>query len=791
MGQETPQKGNYQIYNLFSYYFKYIIISQTVIYEYIFIYFKIIVYRNYFEFEYIIGRGGFSKVWQVKLKKNSKKYALKQMSKVKIIDKRSEKSILCERDLLSKLKHPFIVNMICSFQDYENLYLLMDLLTGGDLRYHFNSNHIFLENEIRFFISCIILSLEYIHENKVIHRDIKPENLVYDDKGYVRLTDFGIAKILKEENNTETSGTPGYMAPEVLMSQNQSFTVDFYAIGVIGYEFLMGKRPYVGKNRKEIKQLVLSKEVSIDENDNKEKLWSKECIDFINRCLKRKIINRLGYHFGIKELKTHPWFAKFDWLNLYSKKLTAPYIPKNEKNYDQKYCESIDKISNSTFERYKNYMRKNDYLKKFEGYTYFNNDMTSNTLENETVTRVSTSTKGNKQELLDNQTSYVNLQSSIHNEKYYSITPLKNMIDSSISYNRYNNSVEQKLMSLDKNKDESKNIENYQYHLRSNWFDSIRLMKENDKRLMNKKQISYDILNFNKEIREEINSRVTENNFKEENSSVKKDSSELKNINNSNSNNLNLIDKNINVSNDIINNNGYNININNSVNIVEKNDKDINAINNNLKEYNILNKIKKRNISKNSSLIEKQIQANNEQFGKNMNNVSIINFRKFKKKKLNIHSLSTGVQKKDEFNEDSYKENKIEPIYLPPLNKINKNNNNDVNNNKSQNLPMLLSNIRHFKFKISKKKRIKQINFNQNKIIENINKSTEEHPKGVFQLFSNLAPKNGSKIMNNDISEEKKSEIYKKLLDNNKLKNIKIKLGKSPSPGLFPKIMIS
>ena len=121
------------------------------------------------------------------------------MSKVKIIDKKSEKSIFDERDLLSKLKHPFIVNMLCAFQDYENLYLVMDLLTGGDLRYHYNSNHIFSEKEIRFFISCLILSLEYIHENNIIHRDIKPENLIYDEKGYVRLTDFGIAKINKDK----------------------------------------------------------------------------------------------------------------------------------------------------------------------------------------------------------------------------------------------------------------------------------------------------------------------------------------------------------------------------------------------------------------------------------------------------------------------------------------------------------------------------------------------------------------------------------------------------------------
>ena len=112
------------------------------------------------------------------------------MSKVKIIDRRSEKSIKAEREFLSQLRHPFIVNMNCAFQDFENLYLVMDLLTGGDLRYHICKIRRFSENKTKFFIACLILGLEYIHSNNIIHRDIKPENLVLDDRGYLRITDF-------------------------------------------------------------------------------------------------------------------------------------------------------------------------------------------------------------------------------------------------------------------------------------------------------------------------------------------------------------------------------------------------------------------------------------------------------------------------------------------------------------------------------------------------------------------------------------------------------------------------
>ena len=93
----------------------------------------------------------------------------------------------------------------------------------------------------------------------MIHRDIKPENIVMEDNGYVRITDMGIAKILRTENSQDTSGTPGYMAPEVMCRQNHSYAVDYFAVGVIGYEFMLGRRPYVGKTRKEIRDMIFAK----------------------------------------------------------------------------------------------------------------------------------------------------------------------------------------------------------------------------------------------------------------------------------------------------------------------------------------------------------------------------------------------------------------------------------------------------------------------------------------------------------------------------------------------------
>jgi serine/threonine protein kinase len=127
-----------------------------------------------------------------------------------------------------------------------------------------------------------LLGLEYIHTNNVIHRDIKPENLVLDEIGYLRITDFGVAKLFQKENSSETSGTPGYMAPEVMCAQNHSYVVDYFALGVIAYEFMFGVRPYLGKSRKEIKELIIAKQVQIRKQDIPED-WSVEAADFINK----------------------------------------------------------------------------------------------------------------------------------------------------------------------------------------------------------------------------------------------------------------------------------------------------------------------------------------------------------------------------------------------------------------------------------------------------------------------------------------------------------------------------
>ena len=328
--------------------------------------------KSSFRFMYVIGKGGFGKVWKIEYKKTKETYALKEMSKLKVLDKKSEKSINSEREFLSFLHHPFLVNMHYAFQDYDNLYLVMDMLSGGDLRYHISRYRRFSEEQTRFFIACMVYTLEYIHGNNVIHRDIKPENLVLDEKGYVRITDFGIAKENMPDNSSETSGTPGYMSPEVMRGKNHSFPVDFFAIGVIGYEFMMGKRPYYGKNRNEIKEQMLSTQACINK-DNLRQGWSPESADFINKLLLRKVENRLGSKNGAKEMKEHPWLKYYPWSELENKSLPAPFIPEKRDNFDKRYCESIDKISEETKLRYEEIIEGDLFKTCFKNF-YYNKD---------------------------------------------------------------------------------------------------------------------------------------------------------------------------------------------------------------------------------------------------------------------------------------------------------------------------------------------------------------------------------------------------------------------------------
>jgi len=291
---------------------------------------------------------------------------------VKILDCKNLKNIKNERDLLSQLNHPFIVNLHFSFQNTNYLYLILDLYTGGDLRYHLFHKNYFEEIQTKFIISNIILGLEYCHSNLIIHRDIKPENIILDNNGYTHITDFGIA-MQQSKNATQVSGTPAYMAPEALFGKAQTIVSDYYSLGVLTFELIFGVKPYNGKNREEIKEKVKNKEIVLNKRSKniKEKL-SKESIDFISKLMQSDPNKRLGYLGGINDIKKHPWLININWKELYNFKLKAPFIPSGYNNYEVQFVTKKIKIGDDTEQRYEDIINSSEYKTAFNDYKYFN-----------------------------------------------------------------------------------------------------------------------------------------------------------------------------------------------------------------------------------------------------------------------------------------------------------------------------------------------------------------------------------------------------------------------------------
>ncbi|EGR27661.1 protein kinase domain protein [Ichthyophthirius multifiliis] len=268
---------------------------------------KFQIEKSQFNFYFIIGKGGFGKVWKVENRKSRQIFAMKEMSKSLVITKKSVSSVMNERNLLSMLKHPFLVNMQYAFQDRDNLYLVMDFMAGGDLRFHIGKQRKFNEEQTKFFVTSIFLGLEYLHKNSIIHRDIKPENIVLDGDGYVKITDLGVARIWNPDNQNDTSGTPWIYGDHMLegLGKKQGIKFQRKKFKLKNMKYLMD-----GAQRQLILQI-------------------------------KKPAQRLGIN-GSDEVKNHPWIKNYPWQKLYRKELNAPFKPSQQDNFDFKQQISQD-----------------------------------------------------------------------------------------------------------------------------------------------------------------------------------------------------------------------------------------------------------------------------------------------------------------------------------------------------------------------------------------------------------------------------------------------------------------
>jgi serine/threonine kinase 32 len=214
----------------------------------------------------------------------------------------------------------------------------MDYFPGGDLRYAICKRDDFTEQETKFISTCILLSINYLHDKGIIHRDLKPERLLFDSKGYLHLIGFCLSiECKKGETITNVSGTPHYMAPEAIINKPHDFMVDYYALGVILYELTMGERPYKGSNRKELKEDLFSHEINLTDDDIPEG-WDTSIADLINRLLQRKKKKRLGNN-GIDEIKSHPWFKDVQWEKTENFTFNPPFVIDSEDNFDKSFVE--------------------------------------------------------------------------------------------------------------------------------------------------------------------------------------------------------------------------------------------------------------------------------------------------------------------------------------------------------------------------------------------------------------------------------------------------------------------
>ncbi len=195
-----------------------------------------------FQFIKVIGKGHFGKVSLVRFLKDKYFYALKSLKKSKLSKEKDLEHTILERKILALLNHPFIIKLKFAFQNTKKLYFVMEYHNGGELFYHMKKKDIFSEADAKFYISQIILAIEFLHSKKIIYRDLKPENIILDEFGYIKLTDFGLAKDnITSDNIAQTiCGTTDYLAPEIIMGEKYGKSVDIWCIGILLYEMLFG-----------------------------------------------------------------------------------------------------------------------------------------------------------------------------------------------------------------------------------------------------------------------------------------------------------------------------------------------------------------------------------------------------------------------------------------------------------------------------------------------------------------------------------------------------------------------
>ncbi|EIE83899.1 hypothetical protein RO3G_08604 [Rhizopus delemar RA 99-880] len=262
----------------------------------------------------MIGTGHFAHVYLAELDKRL--YAIKAIDKKRLVSEQQINHVHNEKHILESVSHPFLVKLWGTFQTNNYIFLAMDYVPGGELFSLIQKKKRLSEEEAKFYAAEIVLAIEYLHSMNITYRDLKPENIILDDRGHIKLIDFGFAKVVKEIAFT-LCGTPDYLAPEIIRARGYTKAVDWWSLGVLIYEMIVGCAPFAAETPIELYENILLCDVN----------WlydmSKEAKDLIQGLLQTKPSER----YTLEDIKNHPWFSSIDFDQLLKLNIDPPFVP--------------------------------------------------------------------------------------------------------------------------------------------------------------------------------------------------------------------------------------------------------------------------------------------------------------------------------------------------------------------------------------------------------------------------------------------------------------------------------
>eukprot|EP01064_Diplonema_japonicum_P017409 TRINITY_DN2553_c0_g1_i1.p1 TRINITY_DN2553_c0_g1~~TRINITY_DN2553_c0_g1_i1.p1 ORF type:complete len:608 (+),score=113.31 TRINITY_DN2553_c0_g1_i1:99-1922(+) len=283
-----------------------------------------------FELQTTIGRGSFGKVMKVVHRLDGKTYALKTLAKDAILKDSIIDKVRGERQSLADISHPFLSSLQYAFQTPDKLYLVMHYFPGGDLKFHLKSRNVFKEPMAAFYTAQLVMALGYLHSKSILYRDLKPANIVINSDGYAVLTDFGMAKRCARKRTSSFCGTDIYMAPEIIAEREYGVAVDWWSLGILVYEMLVGKPPFDSDDPCQLYDMITDNEVKYPS------VLSPHARSFLQKTLCKDEQKRLC---EMDEVQKQSFFSSIDFKKLLAKELPPPFKPNLEKS-DTRYFDT-------------------------------------------------------------------------------------------------------------------------------------------------------------------------------------------------------------------------------------------------------------------------------------------------------------------------------------------------------------------------------------------------------------------------------------------------------------------